>query len=64
MRSGSSINYGDRDVGCFLQFSEVLMADLTGSAASWDTCTVGAIGLRQIAVSSKVCLLWDYTQRF
>jgi hypothetical protein len=46
---GSSPNYGDRDFGCFLQFFEVVMADLTGRAAAWNTFTVGAIGLRQIA---------------
>jgi hypothetical protein len=39
------------------------MADLTGRAAPSDT-SLGAIALRQIAASSKVCLLWDYTQQF
>ena len=28
----------DGDVGCFLQFFGVVMADLTGGAAPWDTC--------------------------
>ena len=43
MSQRSSSNYGDRDVGCFLQFFEVVMTDLTGQAAPWDTCTVGAL---------------------
>jgi hypothetical protein len=37
--SGSKSSHGDRDVGCFLQFFEVVMADWTGLAAPWDTCS-------------------------
>ena len=48
---GYSSNNGDSDVGCILPFFEVITADLTGPAVTWDTCSNS---LRQIEPSSKV----------
>jgi hypothetical protein len=64
--SGPSSNKGDRVLGCFLPFFEVVTADVTGPAATWSTCStkLGAIGLRQIAASSSLRWLWDYKQPF
>jgi hypothetical protein len=57
----SSSKYADRDVGCFLQFFEVVMADLTGPAAPWDTCL---IKLKNSSAERQASLLGGFERTF